>query len=312
MCVQSQLAAERLSAIMLLVYGDESLDATQNRVCAVAGIIGPENMWNDLEPKWVQRNAGIPFHAADCESDHGDYEGTPHNENKALYRDLAIMLAESGLGGYAAAYDLIAQRKAFPSPFEPPLYYQGFMNVLEAMRNAAENKGDIAELTFDNRIESQFNAAQVYAYLRQSSLYFEERLASKLSFESSRANPRIQVADLFAHEAMKDLDNEVGPVQRRPRASWECLKNTNRFRLERFDNAYFSDPRMNPANLLKALAIEDGEYDVWLTQRGAPRCHTSFYQFLFAARNRMTEDQLKYFDEVYGHSSTLRPRTERI
>ena len=101
---------------MLLVYGDESLDGTQSRVCAVAGVIGTEEMWRDLEPKWIERNAGTPFHATDCESGHGDYEGRPVDERKTLYKDLAILIAESGFGGFASAQDLAAQRKAFPSP----------------------------------------------------------------------------------------------------------------------------------------------------------------------------------------------------
>lgn len=32
---------------MLLVYGDKSLDETQERVCAVAGVVGTEESWND-------------------------------------------------------------------------------------------------------------------------------------------------------------------------------------------------------------------------------------------------------------------------
>ncbi len=57
---------------MLSVFGDESADETQQRVFAVAGVIGSEGAWAELEAKWVTRNGGIPFHAADCESGHGD------------------------------------------------------------------------------------------------------------------------------------------------------------------------------------------------------------------------------------------------
>jgi len=62
----------RYVAIMLSVFGDESADETQQRVFAVAGVIGSEGAWAELEAKWVTRNGGIPFHAADCESGHGD------------------------------------------------------------------------------------------------------------------------------------------------------------------------------------------------------------------------------------------------
>ena len=62
-----------LEAIMILAYGDESLDETQDRVCAVAGVVGAVEQWERIEPVWVERTNGIPFHANDCDSDHGDY-----------------------------------------------------------------------------------------------------------------------------------------------------------------------------------------------------------------------------------------------
>jgi hypothetical protein len=99
---------------MLLVYGDESMDETKQRVCAVAGIIGTEEQWNALAWKWARRTNGVPFHGNHCESDRGDYLGRPHWENQALYRDLAILLADSGLAGYGQSIDLIARKRDFP------------------------------------------------------------------------------------------------------------------------------------------------------------------------------------------------------
>jgi len=292
---------EKVCAVMLLVYGDESLDGSQSRVCAVAGVIGTEEMWRDLEPKWVERNGGVPFHATDCEPAQSDYEGRDKSETKALYKELTALVAESGLGGYASTQDLAAQRRAFPSPYEPPLYYQGFMDVLEAMRNAADNRGEIAELTFDSRLGDEFNATEIYSYLQESGLYWRERLASKLSFESSRANPRIQIADLFAHEAMKELDNHLPPNDR-TRQSWERLKSTGRFFIEKFGEEYFSNPRMKPKTLLKALGFKDGDFDEWRERNRLPNCYTSYLRFLFMQRSKMTEEQLKHFEAVYGRT----------
>ena len=84
---------------MLFVYGDESMDEAQERVCAVAGIIGTKEQWEATEQRWVQRTNGVPFHANHCESDWGDYKTRPHWENQALYRDLTTLLASSGLCG---------------------------------------------------------------------------------------------------------------------------------------------------------------------------------------------------------------------
>ena len=88
---------------MLSVYGDDSADETQQRVFAVAGLIGTEHDWNDIKQKWNGRTGGITFHAKNCDSDFGDFANNPHKENKALYRDLTLILADSGIGGYAVA-----------------------------------------------------------------------------------------------------------------------------------------------------------------------------------------------------------------
>lgn len=123
MCAKSQCVVERLSAIMFLVYGDESLDETQSRVCAVGGLVGTEKSWSDLEPKWKSLHCGTPFHATDCDSDKGDYQPKPDEDsdakqksNKSLYKASIILLAESGVCGFASAYDLAAEREAFRRP----------------------------------------------------------------------------------------------------------------------------------------------------------------------------------------------------
>ena len=98
---------------MVFAYGDESMDETKQRVCAVAAVIGTEEHWKAIEEKWMERNRGIPFHAKDCDVNpgRGDYANRTHDENKNLYRDLAIMLAESGLYGAGVAVDIQAQER---------------------------------------------------------------------------------------------------------------------------------------------------------------------------------------------------------
>ena len=99
-----------LGSLMLSVFGDESMDATEERVCAVAGVVGTDLGWEDLEARWVERidrtHRGIPFHAKDCDSDQGDYRIFAHADNKTLYRDLAILVAESHVCGFGQSIDL--------------------------------------------------------------------------------------------------------------------------------------------------------------------------------------------------------------
>jgi hypothetical protein len=294
---------------MLLVYGDESFDATQSRVCAVAGVVGTEEAWAELESKWKERTGPVPFHANHCDSDKGNYApqvgedaNQKHKENKSLYRDLVTLMACSGVGGFASAYDLAAQREAFPAPTAPPLYYQPFVDVLEAMRNFAHNRESLVELTFDSRLESEHNAALIYANMRESNPFWSERLAEKISFVSSKAYPRIHVADLFAREAMKALDNEIGPVKREIRKSWKALRDTGRFAVASYSSQYFSDLKRDVPNLSGVLGFTPEDFHTWLLDRDRPWNFTAYLEFLHWHIARMTPEQRATFD------SNVKPR----
>lgn len=262
MCVQSQQLRERVSAIVLFAYGDESLDETQQRVCAVAAVIGTEEEWNRFEPLWIARNGGLPFHAKDCENDQGDYTNRHHAENLALYRDLTVMLAESELSGYAAASDLIAERRYYPDL--SMRYLREFSMVIDAMAWFSKEHSEMAELCFDNRAETDYNAALMYADARSTIPAGDVRLASKISFESSRKNPRIQVADLFAREAMKLSNNAIGEVQRAPRKSWLALEATGRFKVDLTLDPFFSAEKEFWKTAASLGGARYAEYRSWL------------------------------------------------
>ena len=263
---------------MLLVYGDESMDETKERVCAVAGIIGAEEKWSALEWKWSQRTNGIPFHANHCDSDQGDYENRPHWENKALYRDLAILLANSGLAGFGQAIDLAAKKVVFPES-EDLSYYTAFQRVLLAMKNFAKGSHDIAEFTFDMRLESEHNAGFIYGSLRENEPDWTPYLASKISFGFAKNNTRIQIADLLAREAMKALDNVVGPIKRPIRKSWQALRDTDRFVVDAFSIDWFQDMKRKMPEMEKMLDMDRNSYLEWLRERN--RQHNISNMFVF-------------------------------
>ncbi len=64
-----------------------------------------------------------------------------------------------------------------------------------------------------------------------------EILDSKVSFES-KENPRIQMADLLAREAMKDLDREIGPVKFPERKSKLALDGSGGSRFLKIGRTY--------------------------------------------------------------------------
>ena len=298
MCAQSQLLALKVGAIMFLVYGDESLDETRSRVCAVAGLVGTEDAWCKLAEKWTALHCGIPFHAKDCDSNWGDYapkEGedadTKNKANKTLYKESIRLLANSEIGGFASAYDLAAQREAFPPPYGPPVYYQPFMDVLQAMGNFAISRDDELEFTFDSRIESEHNAGLIYAHIRESHPEWKRRFASKISFELSRNSPRIQISDLFAREAMKALDNEIGPVKRPIRKSWEALRATGRFVVYSFSRQYFAAAKLDIPNLENTFGFNASDYAAWLQKTRRQWNVTTYFEFLIQHWNRMSPDE---------------------
>jgi hypothetical protein len=276
-------------AIMLLVYGDESMDETKQRVCAVAGLIGTEEQWGALEWEWMRCTNGVPFHGNDCESDNGDYANRPHWENQALYRDLTILLANSRLAGYGQAIDLVAKNKVFPES-EDITYYTAFQRVIFAMKNFAYNAGDIAELTFDMRLESAHNAGFIYRSLRENEPDWSPYLGSKISFEFAKDNPRIQVADLFAREAMKGLDNCVGPMKRKIRKSWQALRETDRFEVDAFSMDWFEDMKRQLPEAEKKMNMNRDMYVEWLRERNRQHNVSNMFQFVdWTARRDKTK-----------------------
>jgi hypothetical protein len=277
MHIQSQPIDLRIEGVVLFVYGDESMDQAQQRVCAVAGLVGSADEWDRIEARWKARNGETPFHARDCESDQGDYKGRPHKENKDLYKDLVIMIAESFLSGFAAISDLEAERRHYPDL--PMLYLREFSHVIDGMQWFADQNGEMVELCFDNRIESTFNATLMYAQTRAAHPGWDQRLSSKLVFDCSEKNPRLQVADLFAYEAMKWLDNQSGPIKRTPRKSWLALKGAGRFVLDLFDESFFATEKLVWNELPGLGKARYLEYVDWLNKNKRQHNLTNVIEF---------------------------------
>jgi hypothetical protein len=247
---------------MLSVFGDESADGTKQRVFAVAGVIGSEDLWENLETKWVARTGGIPFHAKDCDSDRGHYSKTDHADNKALYQDLVIMLAESGLGGSGFAIDLVAQRRVFPDA--PDIaYYKCFLEVVQAMKNCAVSNNQTVRFTFDRRRESEYNTGVLYDIAAKNPKW-KRHIFGSIALECSREHPRLQVADLLAREVMKALDNRIGPVKRPPRRFWLTLYNTGRFHADAISHEWFGSLKRQMPMLEQAAGMSPEGYSRWL------------------------------------------------
>jgi len=263
---------------MILVYGDDSADELRERVCAVAVVIGTEDSWRRVEEQWKARNGAIPFHARDCESDQGDYRTFDHRQNKDLYKDLATLIAGSGLAGRTIAINLDAQRTIFPNSPEIA-YYKAFAELLEDVKGVCAHFGSKAEFTFDIGTENEYNAGQLYAGARDDSREMFNLFAEKLSFARAREHARLQVADLIAYEGMKEMDNKIGPVKRPMRKSWAALSGTRRFQAIGYSWEWFKDLRRKLPELEKRSGINQQAYVQWLKERNRQHSISNMVHF---------------------------------
>jgi hypothetical protein len=258
--------SERRNIAVIAVYGDESADETKERVFAVAGVVGDEDSWASLQARWDERCGGVPFHANDCESNQGDFRVFSDQENKQRYKDLTSLLATyQGLGGFGIALDLIGRRDVFPEAPAGLAYYKCFLELVQAMRNCAAYNKEIAAFTFDMRPEGPHNSGFLYSIARKTSDW-TPFLDTEIRFACAKENTRIQVADLFAREVMKALDNRIGPTKRPTRKSWTCLASTGRFHMDVFDKKWFLDLKANMPKLEIETGMSMRSYAQWLRE----------------------------------------------
>jgi len=214
---------------MLSVFADDSSDETQQRTVAVAGIIASDEEWTRLDKIWLERTGGIPFHATDCESDRGVYAGCSHLYNQNLYKDLATILAQSDSWGWGAALDLASYRELFVVDQETG-YYKAFLAVIDFFTAFARDRfQEKVKFTFDRRMQSSHNSAELYALMSNDSnnAFFP----NPLEFASSSEQPRIQMADLWAREVMKEIRQQNWSHQAPQKEVFHRLKRFRTFRM---------------------------------------------------------------------------------
>ena len=215
------------------VFGDESYDQKRERVFAVAGVFGTENEWDKLAEKWTARTQREEFHAAEWQT----------NNRHVEYADLSRILAASNLNGWGVAMDLTDYAQIFDNAADNFLpYYACFIRVVNHFGEFTKMmipQGTV-KFTFDQNLDVQYNAAAIYDHAAHLPEWeCGPLLAGDLSF-SSRKNPRIQAADLWAYEVMKHMDNTlVGPTRRPMRKSLEALRKTKRFGFHMLGAEYF-------------------------------------------------------------------------
>jgi len=256
---------------VISVFGDESSDETHERVFSLSGLIGNQAEWAEADQLWARATGAEEFHAADWE----------HAKRFDDYKAATQALIASHLAGISMSVDLAAYRSAIPDQLVDVGYYICFTKLVSGITRewhrwnervtADPQCGDPVvsqvRFTFDHRKESASNAGRVYAAIKGIDPPARTKLlGTDVSFDS-RKNPRIQMADLVAREAMKDLDRRVGPKQYAKRKSMIALQEGDRFKFVEFGRDYFEQLVEYVAEVDRSEDYQR-RYSQWLTHTG--------------------------------------------
>lgn len=253
-------------ATIYKAYGDESVDDKGERVFAAAAIFGLQDEWDAFSKAWFERTHGVDFHAADCESDRGDFKQTSHAENLKLYRDLTGMLCGTKLIGHAIAISLKAHHDHFPGSLSNSPYLLCFAYVLmecAEMGHYSMPSGKV-KITFDRNLDNQGTATVMYDCCSKFKwLRSHDYLEGAVEFASHKGSAPIQAADLLAREAMKHLDREMrGQVT--VGQSFQALIKAHRLRFTYLRDADFAALGLEADELGKTLqGSTRAEYEKW-------------------------------------------------
>ena len=116
------------------------------------------------------------------------------------------------------------------------------------------------------------------AFLEEPGWTPSSLLASKVLF-ASRTNPRIQMADMIAREAMKDLDRKVGPVQFPERRSKVALATTGAVSIFALGQAHLEAERERNA-VFEQDGFNEAAYHNWLRRKNAQDTWDNKVRFL--------------------------------
>jgi hypothetical protein len=272
--------ANGVEIVVLSAFGDESADDKGERVFAIAAVVGDEDGWRAAKRAWLDRTGGEIFHASTCESEFAnDPDKSKHKANLRLYADLITIIAQSKLVGYSSVLDLMAFRECFPETLPDAGFYKCFMDVIRRTAEATMAAGEQIEYTFHHRQASEYNAGLLYDLFVnlpewQPNLF----MRTKVSFDSI-ANPSIQIADLVAREAMKLLDNEIGPRKREVRASLRALGESGSFKFDILGREYCTSWRDQAPAAEAVAGYTEQDYRKWIASHGLADNWTNRFRF---------------------------------
>jgi hypothetical protein len=249
---------------MLTAFGDESCDQTKKRVFVVAALVGDSPTWAHLRSRWKERLGEATFHSADCEAGFGEFRGLGETVRHRLHLDLTQILAESNLMGYGSAIDLAGCHEIAPTviaQFPDMPYYDCFIKTVAYLSNlaAAFVPRDKLEFIFDRNRNTQYNAGLLYDWITR----YKSGIIERVSF-TTREEPGIQAADLWARELMKRCDTHLFNQSATPRPQWRTIIETRRFQFKFTLGRHLAE-QMEDASA--AISVDHDGYEKWRVEK---------------------------------------------
>ena len=214
-------------------FGDETGIDQASRICAVAGLVGPEKAWVKFDRNWMKvlQAENIPyFHAVDCERGKDEFYGLDVMKRGKIVDRLVQVIMDSPLEIYS--YGLVKphftawnedDRKHFTLGNSDNPYYLvlDFLFVCSSHAVDGLDKAEKIEYIFEQQDEFENEATRIFKELRAGPHWPNHVRLGDIHFpESTPENlikyPGMQAADLLAYETFRHLDNKHFQPKLRP------------------------------------------------------------------------------------------------
>lgn len=270
--VIKQTRKRRPVAVMLVVYGDESMDEQRERIFAIGVLIGTQEQWDLLELIWKDITKGKIFHASDCECGYGDYKGIDPEERLNEFKNLTQLLVLSKIKGLGLVMDLDAYHTLFPDSDETWPYMRCFSRLIAAVGRLVTESGykESVKFVFDRNFDTRHNSSLLYDIMLKSTdcAPYIKNMAEEVA-TATRKTIGIQAADLWAREIMKYCDSRIVGDKSIPiRKSIKALSDSKNFFFEFQHKEYFEDmlESFNDGRLEQRTGMKPEDYPKWINE----------------------------------------------
>lgn len=197
-------------------FFDESGHIDQPGYYAVAGFIGSDYQWQELERLWRDALAafGAPYmHMREFAHSKGPFTGWEKGPREGLMAAVVAALKESRLTAVGCAMR-VADFKALTEDQQSRMvspYFCCLQDVMFgfAMTSQEAPAGLTLQVIGDQGTEYEAIAHKLWTVLPELGVPYD-RLAPKLEYRNMRDNPGLQAADVLAYEMTKELASQDG------------------------------------------------------------------------------------------------------